>query len=717
MNKKGFTLIEIIICLTLIVMIGGLSLIALNKNASSKIVDINNVIEQAADVYLSVNKDMRNLLNTNGYLTLPITKFIDTGLLKKDDIDIENLTKTAKDGEDYNKVLIKSSEKTNNDLGFEIIYPWTPNIPSILFNDYFYYENYEKNENSKPFTDCKKGLNNELRYLDENYNVTLLNIDDSNITITCGNKNIERGKTTSLNYEVKDNNTRKVYNGTRNVCNYKEKTISPSPTSKITNHNGTYFSKEDSVSFNVTPTSKDDDCFDSKNPNPFTLSVDKFNNDLGSTEKIINKSIDIIFNKDNKDTIIEKEVVKLIFDKEFPEINFDEDKVLLDVTDNIGIDEIKDMSNIQGVRNDEYDSNNMLKRVTYSIADNTNSGKYTVNVTDYAGNTASSSYTINGIVTTEPINELEFLVNFSHFSNLGNNINITSDGKTKSYTLNNNSIRINVLDFIDEGEYYTGEVNKTFKMEIDNREYIIDTKINAYFKDTDIYYFDRKKDYDTYYSIIGINTRGYVLFEMRERLDKETTNFTYIIYNPNLNKIKEIAKIQKTKDNYYRPYFTYSDSKCTDYSSKIIHYFDDSIMKIEYGEKTKKEYCKSKKTYSTTNEYTLYNYNYSDDTIISSNSREATISTSYALNHNFNKSKSNILNAYINKFNDGCGQSKYNEYEKIINTFSDYLDNYEIQTVDNKKIRFFNLDRRYSDGEQRTTLTAYYYKDIEAKIK
>lgn len=701
MNKKGFTLIEIIICLTLIVMIGGLSLIGLNKNASSKIVDINNVIEQAADVYLSVNKDMRNLLNTNGYLTLPITKFIDTGLLKKDDIDIENLTKTAKDGEDYNKVLIKSSEKTNNDLGFEIIYPWTPNRASILFNDYFYYEN------SNTFKDCKKGLNNELRYFDENYNVTLLNIDD--LTITC-DKNIERGKQTSLNYEVKDNNTGKVYNGIRNVCNYKKRTISP--TSEITYHKGTYFSKNDSVSFYVTPTSEGADCFDSTNPNPFKLSVDKFNNDLDSTEKIINESIDLKF---NGYTIDSKEV-NLIFDNEVPKINFDEDEVLLDVTDNIGI---KDMSNIQGgnLLIDEYDSNNMLKHVTYSIADNTNSGEYKVNVKDYAGNSKSSIYTINGIVTTEPINELEFLVNFSHFSNLGNNINITSDDKTKSYTLNNNSIRINVLDFIDEGEYYTGEVNKTFKMEIDNREYIIDTKINAYFKDTDIYYFDRKKDYDTYYSIIGINTRGYVLFEIKEKLDKKTTNFTYIIYNPNLNQIKEIAKIRKTKDDYYRPYFTYSDSKCTDYSSKIIHYFDDSTMKIEYGEKTKKEYCKSKKTYSTTNEYTLYNYNYSDDTITSSNPREATISTSYALNHNFNKSKSNILNAYINKFNDGCGQSRYNEYEKIINTFSDYLDNYEIQTVDNKKIRFFNLDERYSDGEQRTTLTAYYYKDIEAKIK
>ena len=703
MNKKGFTLIEIIICLTLIVMIGGLSLIGLNKNASSKIVDINNVIEQAADVYLSVNKDMRNLLNTNGYLTLPITKFIDTGLLKKDDIDIENLTKTAKDGEDYNKVLIKSSEKTNNDLGFEIIYPWTPNRASILFNDYFYYEN------SNTFNDCKKGLNNELRYFDENYNVTLLNIDD--LTITC-DKNIERGKQTSLNYEVKDNNTGKVYNGTRNVCNYKKRTISPSPNSEITNHNETYFSKNDSVSFYVTPTSEGADCDDLTNQNPFTLSEDTFKNDPGSTEKIINESIDIKFNGDK----IESKEVNLIFDKEAPKINFNEDKVLLDVTDNIGIDE--KMINIQGgiSSKKEYDSQNgWLKHVTYSIAANINSGE--VEVKDYAGNSTYSNYTINGIVTTEPINELEFLVNFSHFSNLGNNINITSDNKTKSYTLNNNSIRINVLDFIDEGEYYTGEVNKTFKMEIDNREYIIDTKINAYFKDTDIYYFDRKKDYDTYYSIIGINTRGYVLFEIKEKLDKKTTNFTYIIYNPNLNQIKEIAKIRKTKDDYYRPYFTYSDSKCTDYSSKIIHYFDDSTMKIEYGEKTKKEYCKSKKTYSTTNEYTLYNYNYSDDTITSSNPREATISTSYALNHNFNKSKSNILNAYINKFNDGCGQSRYNDYEKIINTFSDYLDNYEIQTVDNKKIRFFNLDERYSDGEQRTTLTAYYYKDIEAKIK
>ena len=702
-NKKGYTLIEIIICLTLIVMIGGLSLIILNKNTSTKNVDLDNVIEQVADVYLSVNKDMENLLNTNGYLTLPIEKFIDTGLLKIDDIDIEGLTQTAKDGEDYNKVLIKSSEKTDNDLGFEIIYPWIPNTPSISFDDYFYYDDFYT------FNDCEKGLNNELRYFDENYNVTILNIDEL-VNITCSSENIERGKRTPLNYEVTDNKGN-VYIGIRNVCNYQTRTISP--INEIREYNGTLYSKNNSESFYIkSSNSSGTDCLDSTNPTPFTLSVGTFDNDLDSTEKIFNETIELKF---NGNTVDSKEI-NLIFDNEVPEINFDEDEVLLDITDNIGLE---NNFNIQGgnLLIDEYDSNNMLKRVTYGIADNTLSGNYPVTATDYVGNSTSSSYTINGIITTEPINELEFYVNFSRFSNLGNSIDVTSDDKTKPYTLNNNSIRINVLDFIDEGEYYNGEVNKTFKMEIDNQEYIIDTKINAYFKDTDIYYYDRNNDYNTYYSIIGINSRGYVLFQIEEKIDEETTDYTYLIYNPYLNQIKEIAEIKKTQDYYHSPYFIYRDTKCTRYSSKIIHYFNDSTMKIEYSEKTKKTYCKSENSYSTTNEYELYNYNYSDDTITSSNPREATISTSYALNHNFNKSKSNILKAYINKFNDGHKQSKYNNYKQIISTSNDNLDNYEVQTVNNKKVRFFNLDKRNSDGEQRKTLTTYYFKNIETVIR
>lgn len=70
MNKRGFTLIEIIICLVLIVGIGSISLISVlnNNNDDNKIKELTRKIVDAANVYISVEKDGNGNTYQNGIL-------------------------------------------------------------------------------------------------------------------------------------------------------------------------------------------------------------------------------------------------------------------------------------------------------------------------------------------------------------------------------------------------------------------------------------------------------------------------------------------------------------------------------------------------------------------------------------------------------------------------------------------------------------------------
>ena len=77
-NKKGFTLIEIIVCIVLISLIATISIILL-KNNSDKSEDKNKKeIVSAADVYFSLNdKYKKELEENNGYLVLNISELVD----------------------------------------------------------------------------------------------------------------------------------------------------------------------------------------------------------------------------------------------------------------------------------------------------------------------------------------------------------------------------------------------------------------------------------------------------------------------------------------------------------------------------------------------------------------------------------------------------------------------------------------------------------------
>lgn len=182
MNKKGFTLIEIIVCLVLISLISTISIVAINKNKSNKNDKLINTVISSADVYYSMNNNLKAQLNKNyGYLVVKIEDLKNNGLLDKN-FTIPVLTEKEKEaGKSYEKLVIVNKTVQNNkyqllsnddDLGYvDYIYPYEENKPFIVNLDDVSIENFEKNEfKCNSLLKDKDGNNTEsLYYLDENY--------------------------------------------------------------------------------------------------------------------------------------------------------------------------------------------------------------------------------------------------------------------------------------------------------------------------------------------------------------------------------------------------------------------------------------------------------------------------------------------------------------------------------------------------------------------
>lgn len=109
MNKRGFTLIEIIISITLIVGIGSIFLIFKFKNGSndSQYEKIKSKLIDAASVYLSVEKDENGYTYENGLFNggtavfIPVNDLYEKGYISKD------VLKTLEKNENYNNSVKK----------------------------------------------------------------------------------------------------------------------------------------------------------------------------------------------------------------------------------------------------------------------------------------------------------------------------------------------------------------------------------------------------------------------------------------------------------------------------------------------------------------------------------------------------------------------------------------------------------------------------------
>lgn len=93
--NKGFTLIEIIICISLIVVIGLGSFIAVKQGAKSvknkRLNQITDKVLLAAQVYIETNKETYNqLYNKENSVVIPLNVLVNDGLLTLEDTDLKS---------------------------------------------------------------------------------------------------------------------------------------------------------------------------------------------------------------------------------------------------------------------------------------------------------------------------------------------------------------------------------------------------------------------------------------------------------------------------------------------------------------------------------------------------------------------------------------------------------------------------------------------------
>ena len=89
MKNKGFTLVEVVISLVILVAIGLVVGVGLNKvfdkNKNEDYDTLINKIISSADAYLSGNTTLLNQLQTDrGYLIIKVADLIEEGLLDED---------------------------------------------------------------------------------------------------------------------------------------------------------------------------------------------------------------------------------------------------------------------------------------------------------------------------------------------------------------------------------------------------------------------------------------------------------------------------------------------------------------------------------------------------------------------------------------------------------------------------------------------------------
>lgn len=134
MNKKGFTLIEIIICIALIIIIGTVSIILIPKH--SKETDIDSNIKNAYNVYLENDDYLKAVLKQENEVYISFNELINNGLIDKENYN--NYTdkcyklyyrdnKNYIDIEEYpdtNQCSIKVALKDKPELNLDLIEEW-----------------------------------------------------------------------------------------------------------------------------------------------------------------------------------------------------------------------------------------------------------------------------------------------------------------------------------------------------------------------------------------------------------------------------------------------------------------------------------------------------------------------------------------------------------------------------------------------------------------
>ena len=191
MNKKGFTIIEIIVCISILTIISTITItVSFLNGKQDEIKKATNNILNAAEIYVNVSKDenginyIKQIENGKGGVKIPINELVSNGYVKKEDANIiynkYKNTKKLKDDEDYYILLADGSyNKTdyyfceNNEYMLEASWFIDSNKTLYLCNNKSSY-----NEETNTIFDKVISSNGNIEVLNspielENYNIAL----------------------------------------------------------------------------------------------------------------------------------------------------------------------------------------------------------------------------------------------------------------------------------------------------------------------------------------------------------------------------------------------------------------------------------------------------------------------------------------------------------------------------------------------------------------
>lgn len=162
--KKGFTLIEIIVCIVLISVIGTVVIVNIQKNKDKPEEKVIDTVKNASTTYLAVRNNLiEDMKDNEGYLVLKIQELIDMGYL-----DEKILYKIDLSLDGYDKVILKKRDIINiedvykkggeyEDIGlYDVIYPYIENeYPYLIFKEPLIFYNNDDYESTLS-DECKK---------------------------------------------------------------------------------------------------------------------------------------------------------------------------------------------------------------------------------------------------------------------------------------------------------------------------------------------------------------------------------------------------------------------------------------------------------------------------------------------------------------------------------------------------------------------------------
>lgn len=218
-REKGFTLVEIVIVIAILVVIAGIFSVnmvrTLNKNKIEENKNVVSQIKSAADTYISANPlKIENLYTGYGYVDIPISELRDDGLLSEDLKDAETGIRIP--DETIVRIVL---DKSGN---VEVKYPVDKNELnikswSLVAEDLNVSYNANTNSNSWCTNQAKTGWGTTLYLINNDEYGKKYTGNNSILTVKSCNVNPQMAGSYKITYEFKDPTNGTVKTKDRNV--------------------------------------------------------------------------------------------------------------------------------------------------------------------------------------------------------------------------------------------------------------------------------------------------------------------------------------------------------------------------------------------------------------------------------------------------------------------------------------------------------------------